>query len=78
MLTMNANTISGDRLRFTMTRCAKFLQCTESLFDSAAVDGRKRADAAKIEVKRKAERARTKATVCTFGSRPHLVWDKFW
>lgn len=76
--TMKASTISGDRLRFTITRCAKFLQCAESLFDSAAVDGRKRADAAKIEVKRKAERDRTKATVCTFGSRPHLVWDKFW
>ena len=76
MLIMNANTISGDRLRFAITRCAKFLQCTESLFDRAAVDGRKSADAARIEVKRKADRIRTKLAVWTMGSSPHLVCER--
>jgi hypothetical protein len=46
-----------------MIRYARFLRWTERRFESAAVDGRKRAEAARIEVKRNAERARTKLTV---------------
>lgn len=60
---MKASTISGDRLRFTMTRWARLRQWTARRFDSAAVEGRKSADAARIEVNRKAERDRTKVEV---------------
>lgn len=63
ILTIKASTISGDRLRFTIILCDKFLRWAESRFESAAVDGRKRAEAARMEVKRNAERARTKLTV---------------
>lgn len=77
MLTKNARTISGDRLRFTMIRLARFFRWTDNLFESAAVEGRKSAEAARMEVNRNAERARTKLTVWTAGSSPHLVWDRF-
>jgi hypothetical protein len=70
---MNASTISGDRLRCTITRCARFLQCAESRFDSAAVVDKKSADVARIEVKRNADLDLTNAAVSTCGSKPHLV-----
>jgi hypothetical protein len=46
-----------------MMRWARFFWWTDSLFESAAVDGRKRAEAARMEVNRNEERARTKLTV---------------
>lgn len=51
---MYARTISGDLFLFVITYCASLLQCTASLLDSAPVDGIKRAEAARIEVKRNA------------------------
>jgi hypothetical protein len=55
MLTMKARTISGDRFRLNMTFLARFLLCTDSRFERAAAVGIKRADAARIEVNRKAD-----------------------
>jgi hypothetical protein len=60
---MKESTISGDRLRLIMTRCARRLQCADSLLHKAAVDGRNSADAARIEVNRKADRDRTNVEV---------------
>ena len=76
--TMNAKTISGERLRCSITFRAKDLQCIVNRFDRAPAEGRNSADAAKTEVKRKAERFRTNSGVYSNGSSPHLVCARFW
>lgn len=54
-LTINARTISTDLHRCITALLARNRQCLESLFDNAASDGRKRADAARIDVNRNAD-----------------------
>jgi hypothetical protein len=73
MLTINARTISTDLNRFVMTKSASFCRCLESRLCRASKEGENRADAAHIDVNRKAERPLTKSTVCRTGSIPHLV-----
>lgn len=73
MFTIKARTISTDLKRLIMTRSASFWRCRESRLCRASSEGENSADAAVIEVKRKAERLRTKSTVCKTGSIPHLV-----
>lgn len=60
---MKARTISTDLCRCAITLLAKFLQCLDSRLDNAAAEGKKRAAAARIDVNRKADCARTKETV---------------
>jgi hypothetical protein len=61
--TMKASTISTERCRFAITRCARNFTCAESLFDNAVAEGMNNADADRIDVKRKADWDRTKAAV---------------
>jgi hypothetical protein len=63
ILTIKAKTISGDLFRCIITRSARFLQWTDNLLARAAVLGRKRAAAARRDVKRNAERERTNDAV---------------
>ena len=77
MLTMNARTISGERLRLNIMFRARFLLCTESRLESAAAVGMKRAAAASIDVKRNADCFRRNFGVCKYGSTPHLVCARF-
>ena len=63
MFTMNPRTISGDRFRFVMRLRARSLQCAESLLDNADAVGMKSADAAIIEMNKKADCLRTNCGV---------------
>lgn len=75
--TIKAKTISTDRYRCVVTCFASHLQCRDNRVDNAAADGRKRAVAARIDVNKNADCARTKPAVCMSGSRPHRVCARF-
>ena len=62
-LSMKASTISTDLCLRITTLCARFFAWVDSLFDRAACWGLKRAEAAMMEVQRKAEREEVKGRV---------------
>lgn len=78
MLTMNAKMISTDLYRLAMISPASFWRWLYSLLYTASSEGENRADAAAMDVSKKAERLRTNSTVCITGSMPHLVCASFW
>jgi hypothetical protein len=60
---MNAKTISMDLCLRSMTLCAKVVTWLDSRFDKAEAVGMNKADAARMEVKRKADLERVKSIV---------------
>lgn len=72
---MKASTISTDLYRLATMRLANFCRWLESRLYRASRDGEKSAEAAAMEVKRKAERLLTKSTVWITGSMPQRVCE---
>lgn len=70
---MKARTISGERLRLNMIPRARFLQWAESRLERAAAVGMKSADAARMDVNKKADCFLTNSSECKLKSNPHLV-----
>ena len=60
-----------------MTRCASLLACNERRFDNDAPAGKNKAEAAMMEVERKADRERVNSAVYNFGDKPQRVCARF-